>query len=76
MNGKGHPMTTQEFHTIRLTLGLSQESLAEALGYSRNTIGRLETGRTPIKHPVAMLMRQLRDNPERALGLDTTEEGA
>lgn len=52
-------MTAHELVLIRKQLGLSQEALAESLGYSRNSVARWETNRRPIRAIVALRMTQL-----------------
>ena len=52
-------MTAHELVLIRTQLGLSQEALAESLGYSRNSVARWETNRRPIRSIVALRMTQL-----------------
>ena len=52
-------MTAQELVLIRKQLGLSQEALAESLGYSLNSVARWETNRRPIRALVALRMTQL-----------------
>ena len=52
-------MTATELVLIRKQLGLSQEALAESLGYSRNSVARWETNRRPIRALVALRMTQL-----------------
>ena len=57
MREEGRVMTRQELRRIRGVLGLTQEQLAEHLGVARNTVARWESGRLPIREPMAKLIR-------------------
>jgi len=52
-------MTPDQLKSIRATLGLSQQSLADQLGVSRNTVNRWEMGVHPISPLVDKLIRTL-----------------
>lgn len=54
-------MTQQELKDTRLSLGLSQAQLADALGVAANTVSRWEQGTLTIQHPkiLWLALRQL-----------------
>ena len=46
---------------MRQALGLSQEQLAEKLGYTRRSVIRYEDGSSPVPSVVEMALKQLAD---------------
>jgi DNA-binding XRE family transcriptional regulator len=50
-------MTPDQYHQIRINLGLTQAELAKALGVSRDTVMRREGGQTPITAEQAAAIR-------------------
>jgi DNA-binding transcriptional regulator YiaG len=64
-------MTAEEFKRLREALDVNQTDLAKALGVDRRTLGRWETGVTPVPHHVGVLLRLATDSPgaRRELGL-------
>ncbi|HNP80179.1 MAG TPA: helix-turn-helix domain-containing protein [Nitrospira sp.] len=53
-------MTATELKSIRATLHLSQQALADRLGVARNTITRWEMGMHPIPTLAANLIATIR----------------
>ena len=50
-------MTPERFRAIRKQLGLTQEGLAELIGYRRAAqITVIETGKRPVPHLLGLLM--------------------
>jgi DNA-binding transcriptional regulator YiaG len=64
-------MTADEFKRLREALGVNQTDLANALGVTRRTLGRWETGVSPVPRHVGALLRIAVGSPEarRDLGL-------
>ncbi len=56
-------MHGNELKKMRQTLGLSQEQLAEKLGYTRRSVIRYEDGSSPVPAVVEMALKQLADAP-------------
>ena len=54
-------MTPLEFKEIRKSLGLTQLALANALGYSKRTIQRIEAGDYEIIEKTKIALLLLRD---------------
>lgn len=55
-------MTADQFRTARKTLGHTQHSMADTLGMGRwgfQTVGKWESGKSPVPGPVAMLVERL-----------------
>ncbi|ETD89843.1 helix-turn-helix domain-containing protein [Rhodobacter capsulatus] len=52
-------MTPANLTTARQRLGLTQAGLAPLVGYSRDQIGRMEGGHTPIPVALALAVRAL-----------------
>ena len=53
-------MTSLDFRSLRLALGLTQDELAAILDLSERQIIRYEAGKAPIPRTVEMAMKQLR----------------
>lgn len=62
-------MTPETFKDTRKKLGMSQQAMAEALGFALKTIQRWEAGDKPIRASVAMAVHQMVEaedpNPSR-----------
>lgn len=56
-------MHGNELRKMRQALGLSQEQLAEKLGYTRRSVIRYEDGSSPVPSVVEMALKQLADPP-------------
>ena len=52
-------MTPADLATARQTLGITQAGLAPIVGYSRDQIGRMEGGRTPLPVALSLAVRAL-----------------
>jgi len=52
-------MTNIEFKDARKNLGLTQVELADTLGMTRQHIGFLESGRSPVQKQTALALDQL-----------------
>ncbi|MDF2140874.1 helix-turn-helix transcriptional regulator [Paenirhodobacter sp. CAU 1674] len=52
-------MTPAKFRAARQTLGLRQDQLGDALGLSRTTISRIESGSHPIEPRTALTLRAM-----------------
>lgn len=66
MTARSAPLTyasPEAMRQAREALGLTQEQLGEALGLTRWTITRCETGYAPITRPVALLLEIWRAAP-------------
>jgi len=59
-------VTGAEVRRIRTRLSLTQAALACALGVSRVTVARWETGVYAIPEPTARLLQRIRDERRRA----------
>ena len=59
-------VTGAEVRRIRARLTLTQAALARALGVSRVTVARWETGVYAIPEPTARLLQRIRDEGSRA----------
>jgi len=51
-------MTPQDLKSLRLTFRWTQARLAQELDVSRNTIGRWESGTSPIPVPIQRLLEE------------------
>jgi len=51
-------MTPSDMKSLRLAFRWSQQRLAEELDVSRNTVGRWESGTSPIPAPVQRLLEE------------------
>ena len=55
-------MTPDHLRAIRQKLGLTQQQLAQLIGYRQaHLISNFETGTRPVPHLLAMLMRAFED---------------
>jgi transcriptional regulator with XRE-family HTH domain len=52
-------MTDHELREARLSLGLSQQALGDALGMSRENVSRMEAGKKPIERRTELAVRYL-----------------
>ena len=76
-------MTPDELRTRRKTLGLSQQSLAEALGVTQHTVSRWEEGKIALSAPRSLWLdtemkrveRERRPRKRRQGAARTGEEG-
>jgi transcriptional regulator with XRE-family HTH domain len=52
-------MTSQLFQMTRLELNLTQKELADALGMTRQHIGQIEKGNSPVQKQTILALDQL-----------------
>jgi transcriptional regulator with XRE-family HTH domain len=52
-------VTAKQFRAARLELGLTQQGLAELLGYATRSVERMEAGTQPIEKVVALAIEAL-----------------
>ena len=57
-----HEMDGEQFHQMRLALGLSQSAIAAALGVDQGTISRWEGGKARIPSAVQLALSALKEN--------------
>lgn len=63
----------ENIRTIRKSLGLTQEAMAEAMGVQRSTFGRFERGETHMLTPIARkYLRATGKNPEDLIISDSS----
>jgi DNA-binding XRE family transcriptional regulator len=59
-------MTGADIRSIRKSLGLTQQGMADAIGFNRKTINEMEGGKAPIERPTVLAILYLADNPDIA----------
>lgn len=52
-------MTSHQLREARLSLGLSQQALADELDMSRENVSRMEAGKKPIERRTELAVRYL-----------------
>lgn len=57
-------ISAEDIKAVRKKLGLTQKEFAELIGCSKPTIERWESGGTPVKGPVVLLLQLLNKDPE------------
>ncbi len=58
-------MTPAELREARVEMGLTQQTLADSTGHDVRTVRRWESGESPIKAPMARLIRHWLAQHER-----------
>lgn len=56
-------MTGEDVQKIRKSLGLTQQEMADALGFSRKTVNEIELGKAAIERLSRLAILYLADNP-------------
>lgn len=65
--------SSEEIKKVRKKLGLTQKEFAELIGCSKPTIERWESGDTPVKGPIVLLLQFLDREPETVQRLEIPE---
>jgi transcriptional regulator with XRE-family HTH domain len=55
-------MTKDEFKAARLSLGLSQRALGEALGKTQRMVAYYEAGKVAVPNSVRLMMDMIKEN--------------
>lgn len=69
-------MTYYEVYVARRSLGLTQASMAEALGINKRTLQRIETGEYNVSRQVATAVTNLLNAKAIETGTDETRSGS